>query len=304
MLESRGELWAVVLAGGEGIRLRPLTRRLYGEERPKQYCALGGGKSLLRATLDRVARLVPPARTVAVTQASHAGYVADELGDSPPITVLAQPCDRGTAAAVLLAAHWIRARDPGAVAAVFPADHFIAEESVFMDHVAEAGDYARSHPASLLLLGVPSTEPEPDYGWIEPGERLPWTGRAAVHRVRAFHEKPGRELACRLASAGALWNTFVFAATVGALVEIGLRSVPMLHDRLTRLELFRGTGFERWALGQAYLFAPTADFSRVVLTSAPVPLAVAEVPAVTWCDLGTPERVARRAAATVPPVRS
>lgn len=293
MPDSRGDLWAVVLAGGEGVRLRPLTGRLYGEERPKQYCALGGAKSLLRTTLDRVARLIPPPRTVAVTQASHAAYVAGELGGQPAITVLAQPCDRGTAAAVLLAAHWIRARDPGAIVAVFPADHFVAEESVFMGHVADAASYVRAHPACLLLLGVHPTEPEPDYGWVEPGERLDWAGRAAVHRVRAFHEKPPRELARRLLGDGALWNTFVFATTVGALVEVGLQCLPLLHDRLTRLDLFSGTGFERWALGQAYLFAPTADFSRTVLTASGIPLAVAEIPALTWCDLGTPERVAR-----------
>lgn len=304
MLDSRSDLWAIVLAGGEGVRLQSLARELYGEARPKQYCALAGSKSLLRTTLDRVARLIPPSQTVVVTQASHAGYVADELGDHPAVTVLAQPCDRGTAAAVLLAAHWVRTRDPGGVVAVFPTDHFIAEESLFMSHVAAAGGYVRNHPAWLLLLGVRPIEPEPDYGWIEPGERLPWAGRAAVHRVRAFHEKPPREVARRLLGDGALWNTFVFVGTVGALREIGLRSLPMLHDRLTRLELFRGTGFEGWALGQAYLFAPTADFSRVVLASAPVPLAVAEVPAVRWCDLGTPERVARRAAAAAAPVPS
>ena len=293
MLDSRSDLWAIVLAGGEGVRLRSLARELYGEARPKQYCALAGSKSLLRTTLDRVARLIPPSQTVVVTQASHAGYVADELGDHPAVTVLAQPCDRGTAAAVLLAAHWVRTRDPGGVVAVFPTDHFIAEESLFMSHVAAAGGYVRNHPAWLLLLGVRPIEPEPDYGWIEPGEWVGRTAAGAVRRVRAFHEKPSADVARRLQGAGGLWNTFVFAATAAALVEAGLACLPLLHDRLTRLDLFTGTRHETLALRQAYLFAPTADFSRAVLASSEIPLAVAEIPAVTWRDLGTPERVAQ-----------
>ena len=261
--------------------------------RPKQYCALAGPKTLLRTTLDRVARLIPPSRTVVVTQASHAGYVAEELTGHPAITVLGQPCDRGTAAAVLLAAHWIRTRDPDAVVTVFPTDHFIVEESVFVDHVAAAGAYVGDHREWLLLLGVHPTAPQPDYGWIEPGERVGWTARGAIHRIRAFHEKPPAELARRLQDGGALWNTFVFAATVTALVDTGLACLPLLHDRLTRLDLFTGTRYEAWALQQAYRFAPTADFSRAVLASSAIPLAVAEIPALTWWDLGTPERVTR-----------
>jgi mannose-1-phosphate guanylyltransferase len=293
MLDSRSGLWAVVLAGGEGVRLRSLARELYGEARPKQYCALIGPKSMLRVTLDRVAQLIPPARTVLVTQAGHASYVEGVLAGHPPITVLAQPCNRGTAAGMLLAAHWIRTRDPGAVVAVFPADHFIVEESIFMSHVAAASAYVRDHPEWLLLLGVRPTEPEPDYGWIEPGERVGWMGGGPVRRVRAFHEKPAVHLARRLQRDGGLWNTFVFAATVAALVEAGVKCLPLLHDRLTRLDLFTGTQYEPWALRQAYLFAPTADFSRAVLTSSTTRLAVAEIPALTWRDLGTPERVAR-----------
>jgi mannose-1-phosphate guanylyltransferase len=194
---------------------------------------------------------------------------------------------------VLLAAHWIRTRDPDGVVTVFPADHFIVEESLFMRHVAEASDQVRAHPRWLLLLGVRPTEPERDYGWVEPGERLDWAGHGAVHRVRTFHEKPAEAVARQLLEAGALWNTFVFTAAVGALVGAGLECVPLLEDRLTRLDLFTGTGYEASALRQAYLFAPTADFSRAVLASSAVPLAVAEIPALTWCDLGTPERVAR-----------
>ena len=92
---------------------------------------------------------------------------------------------------------------------------------------------------------------------------------------------------------GHLWNTSVFATSVGALIDAGSQCLPLLHDRLIRLGVFVGTPYESWALRQAYQFAPTADFSRAVLESSSLSLAVAKVPTGTWCDLGTPERVAR-----------
>ncbi len=104
-------LRAVVLAGGEGVRLRPLVRQICGDERPKQYVPLLESRSLLQQTIDRLAPSIPPERTVLVTMRSHAGYLARVLGDLHYPRVLAQPEDRGTAAAVLLAAHWILARD-------------------------------------------------------------------------------------------------------------------------------------------------------------------------------------------------
>lgn len=267
MLDSRNDLWAIVLAGGEG------------------------DSQTLPHTLDRVTRLIPPAHTVAVT---HAATGPADLAGHPAITVLAQPCDRGSAAGVLLAAHWIRTRAPGAVITVFPPNHLIVAESVPMSHVVAAGEYVRDHPEWLLLLGVHPTESAADHEWIEPGEPVGWTGRGPVHRIRAFHEKPPAELARRL-HGRALCNTFVFAATVTALVEAGLACLPLLHDRLTRFDVFTGTRYEALALQQAYLFAPTADFSRALLASSQIPLAVAEIPALTWQDLGMPERVARRA---------
>jgi len=267
MRDSRRDLWAVVLAGGAGDSSAPL-----------------------RHTLDRVTRLIPPSQTVVVT---HAAHVAAEVVGHPAITVLTQPCDRGTAAGVLLAAHWIRCRAPGAVAAVFPTNHLVVKESVPMSHVAAAGEYVRDHPEWLLLLGVHPTEPGFDRAWIEPGEPVGWTGRGAVHRIRALHEKPSSDLARRL-HGRALCNTFAFTVTVTALVEAGLACLPLLHDRLTRFDLFTGTRYETVALQQAYLFAPTADFSRAILASSTIPLAVVEVPAVSWWDLGAPERVAGR----------
>jgi mannose-1-phosphate guanylyltransferase len=290
---DRGSLWAIVLAGGEGMRLRSVTRRLYGDDRPKQYAALVEARSLLRQTLDRVGALIPAERTVVVTLASHAPYVEAELRGADRPHVLAQPCDRGTAAGVLLPAHWIRSRDADATVVVFPSDHFVLEESAFMCHVAEIARAARHRLEEMILLGARPTEPEAEYGWIEPGETVGCTARGPLNRIRRFREKPSAAEAALLFREGYLWNMFVFAAHVSALVEAGRSCVPLLHDRLVRLGIFLGTEHERWALRQAYTFAPTANFSRSVLEAGSMPLTLSKVSALTWCDLGTPMRVAR-----------
>jgi CTP:molybdopterin cytidylyltransferase MocA len=98
---ERGSLWAVVLAGGEGTRLRPLVRHLCGDERPKQFSPLLGARTLLRQTLDRVGLLIPLERTVVVTLQAHARYLERELGEKPRPLVLNQPESRGTAAGIL-----------------------------------------------------------------------------------------------------------------------------------------------------------------------------------------------------------
>src|SRR5262249_22445108 len=147
--------WAVVLAGGQGVRLREPTRHVYGEDRPKQYAVLTGGKSLLRQTLDRVQLLIPPERTVVVSMAGRGAYLDAELRSSPRAPhVLTQRKARGTAAAILLAAHWIRAKDPNAFLVVLPSDHFVADDRIFTDHIRELIEAAHGHPGRIVLLGA------------------------------------------------------------------------------------------------------------------------------------------------------
>ena len=288
---ARGQFWAIVLAGGEGVRLRPLTRRLYGQERPKQYAALVGSRSLLRQTLDRVALAVPSERTVIVTNRGHAQYIAGEFPGGSPAQLLVQPEDRGTAAGVLFPAEWIHWRDPEATVAVFPSDHFILEETTFMKYVAEVAAFVSRDPQRIVLLGAQATEPETDYGWIEPGEPVGWTEAGPVRGVARFWEKPSPEMARSCLANGCLWNTLIMVSKASTLIEIGRRFLPNLQDRLARIAPFAGTDDEPWATQQAYTLAPKASFSRSILERCPPCLSVSQLPAITWSDWGTPNRV-------------
>lgn len=286
-----GRLWAIVLAGGDGARLRPLTRWVCGDDRPKQYAALIDARSLLRQSLDRVALAIPDDRVTVVTHQSHDRYLAAELAGGRRPRVLAQPEDRGTAAGVLFPAHWISWQDPGATVAVFPSDHFILEEAAFMAHVQEVAAFVGRHPERVVLLGARATAAETEYGWIEPAEPIAESAGASVRRVRRFWEKPSKATARACLERGYLWNTFVLIAKAARLIEAGKLFLPDLTDRLSRIKPFAGTDEERWAIGQAYALAPTANFSRAILEPCPPFLAVSPLPALTWSDWGTPDRV-------------
>lgn len=289
--DATSRTWAVVLAGGDGCRLRPLVRRLFGDDRPKQYVPLLGPTSLLRATLDRVGRLVPVERTVVVSQYDHTRYLDRELDDLAVPHVLLQPENRGTGTAVLYAAHTIRRLDPDAVVVVFPSDHYIREEDAFLAHVVEVTAFVERYPQRLILLGARPTSPEPEYGWVRPGTIMGETSDGPICRVRGFLEKPEADGAQRCMATGWLWNTFAFVTTLPTLLDAGHEFLPEIDDRLNLIAAFSGSRHEGWAVRQAYSMAPTADFSRAILERCPTWLGVSRLPALTWSDLGTPRRV-------------
>jgi mannose-1-phosphate guanylyltransferase len=287
--QSPSRLWAVILAGGEGTRLAPLVRRIHPDGRPKQFAVLTGSRSLLRQTLDRAAFAVPRERTVIVATKSHAPFLADEFLRGDAAKVLMQPCDRGTAAGILLPIHWISWRDPDAVVAVFPSDHYVADDVAFMRHVEALAGAAVRHPSRIFLVGARPDGPETGYGWIEPGSEL----ERGLRSVRCFREKPDAAAASACMERGGLWNTFVLVAKVSAILEAGRRALPALHATLEDIRLSAGTDLEERAIERAYAAASPANFSQSVLERSAQNLAVSTLPELSWSDWGTPERVRR-----------
>lgn len=160
-----------------------------------------------------------------------------------------------------------------------------------MGSVAEVAGWVSQHPGWIVLLAARPSEPEREYGWIEPGEILDRTTTGPLRRVRRFWEKPSAETARTLLARGCLWNTLVFVAKASRLLDAGQQFLPRLHDQLARIAPFSDTDDEASATRQAYLLAPTANFSRSILEPCPPSLAVLGLRALTWCDWGTPERV-------------
>jgi mannose-1-phosphate guanylyltransferase len=249
-----------------------------------------GSKSLLRHTLDRVELQIAPERTVIVTCRAHDTYMIEEFAETPPHGVLVQPQDCGTAAGIFFPAHWIHSQDREAIVAVFPSDHFILERKAFMAHVARVAAFVQRDPTRLVLLGAKPDTHETQYGWIEPGEPVGRVGPETLHQVKRFWEKPSQDRARACLAGGCRWNAFVFVVKVSTLIDAGRELLPELTQRMASATRLRAAG-HILAGDQQFALAPNADFSRTILEACPSLLAVCQLPAITWSDLGTPRMV-------------
>ena len=287
--DTRNREWAVILAGGDGTRLKSLTRHISGDERPKQFCSVLSHQTLLQETQLRSGLELARERTLYVVNRTHEHYYAPTLGDEAADNLVAQPSNRGTAPAILYSLLRIAARDSKAVVAFFPSDHYISDNRKFMAHIRTALDTARQRRDLVVLLGLQPESPEVEYGWIEPAQ--PIRGQGRVFGVRRFWEKPNKVLAQVLQLRGCLWNSFVMVASVRALLEIIESAIPELYRSFACLTALFGTSAEVKAIDQLYGRLQEVNFSHQVLALKPERLAVLKVTGVRWNDLGEPKRV-------------
>lgn len=222
--------YAVILAGGAGRRLWPLSR----EGRPKQLLPLIAGKSLLQLAVERLQGLYDIRNILIVTNAEYADQVAAAVPSLPRENILGEPSGRDTANAVCLGALVVARRSPDATMAVFTADHIIRPVEEFTGCIRVACETAEAHPDALLTFGVKPTWPHTGLGYIHRGERI---GADGVYRVQAFREKPDHFTARRYVESGEYyWNSGMFvwkvATILGALRQYLPESVRRLDEAL------------------------------------------------------------------------
>ncbi|HVU00293.1 MAG TPA: sugar phosphate nucleotidyltransferase [Polyangiaceae bacterium] len=276
-------LWTIVLAAGEGTRLQALTHALHGEALPKQFARIQGGRSLLQATLERTSHWSPPERTVIVVSAEREALARRQVRAVEGVEVVAQPRNVGTGPGLMLPLCHVLARDPDAVVAVVPSDHYVKDTAPFVESVRRAEAMARARDTVVLVAAVPN-RPETQYGWILT------EGTNGNRSVASFHEKPESAVAERLFASGGLWNTFMMVGSARAFWRIASAHLPVQAMLFGPYRAAIGSVAAGPTLSRIYRAMPQADFSRDVLERAP-DLGVVPLSSCGWSDWGTPERI-------------
>jgi mannose-1-phosphate guanylyltransferase len=227
MLEN---YYAVIMAGGGGTRLWPLSR----QTRPKQMLKLFDARTLFQTAVDRLGSIFPGERILVVTVEEQAKELHSQCPFLPFENFLIEPMPRGTASVVGLAAAVLKQRDPESVMAVLTADHYIGNEENFRSLLMTGEEVA--HQDYLVTLGITPTYPSTGYGYIQQGEPLGTYGERDVYHVLRFKEKPGEEQAKQMLVGGDhAWNSGMFIWRTDRILEEFQRQMPDLYHSLEKI---------------------------------------------------------------------
>lgn len=292
MSDSQGNdhVWALVLAGGDGNRLRSLTTTADGTAVPKQYCSLHGDQTLLDNALTRAEAVVAKENVLTIVAAHHRQWWQGPLNKYDDNQVIVQPKNCGTAIGIMLPLLHILKRDPRAKIVMLPSDHHVREESILTDVLSQAvSRINQEEHDKMIVLGMEPDEADSELGYIVPDQHLGY----GISSVSSFVEKPPLLRAHQLISQGALWNTFIVAAKAEVLLKLfAQRCAGILEDMR---EVISNNQYDNrlqsLLLNELYSRLPSLDFSKDILQGLESTLELLSVPFCGWTDLGTPRRV-------------
>ena len=224
-------MYAAILAGGVGTRLWPRSR----QSRPKQFGDItGGGRTMIQATVDRIADLIAPDQIYVITGNRYRNLALEQLSSLPPGNILIEPSGRSTAPAIGFACVHLRKRDPDAIVAVLHADHVFRDETQYRAILQQAEKAAKA--GYLTVLGAEPDFPHTGYGYIKrTGEPLSIEGDWPVYKVERFLEKPNQATAQMfLTEGGYYWNVGNFISRVDRLLEEFARQLPEMYSTARR----------------------------------------------------------------------
>lgn len=278
-------VYAVIMAGGEGRRLWPLS----SPRRPKQFISVFGGKPLIRHAVDRLEGLIPPQRILVVTASRFVSLTRKALPRVPAENIIGEPCRRDTAGAAAVACALVkRLGGDDAVGCILPADHLITPESAFRRTLKQAVAAAVSSD-SIVTIGIRPDRPASEYGYIECCGKAEGGGATAAERVRRFTEKPDAATAARYLKSGRhLWNAGLFIWRVGTLEAAFASAAPDIGTIIRPLA--EAHGFAS-ALRRLYPGVRSISFDYAVMEKIGNILVVRS--GFSWDDIGSLQALAR-----------
>ena len=269
---------AVIMAGGAGVRLWPLSRK----DRPKQLLRLFGEASLLRLSYERVAAVLPPEAINIITSADHLPLVREDIPELPEQNLIGEPIGRDTANAVALAAAVLAKRDPEAVIATFTADHVITPVERFCAAVQTGLATAEAQPDALITFGIKPVRPDTQFGYVQRG---PAVGEG-VYQVRQFAEKPDATTAEQYVQSGEYyWNSGMFVWRAATILAQLAEHLPASHAAVQTMAQAWGTPEQQPTIERLYPALEKISIDYAVMERAPKVLVV-EMDC-SWLDVGS-----------------
>ncbi|SPE30473.1 Mannose-1-phosphate guanylyltransferase (GDP) [Candidatus Sulfopaludibacter sp. SbA6] len=271
--------YGLILAGGRGTRFWPRSRK----RSAKQVLNVVGERSLIQATAERLAPVIPPERLWILTNEHLRGIILKQLPEVPRNQVLAEPVQRNTAPAIGLAAQILHSADPDAVMGVFPSDHVVGKPAVYRQVIKAA--FKGATAGNLMVVGIQPRWPETGYGYIEfpSGTQA---GASGIVPVLHFHEKPQLAKAEQyVASGNFYWNSGMFFWRANVLLDQLRQHLPKTATILGSLPRFGGRSFAA-ALKKAFPLCENISIDYAVLEKASNVCGVA-APDFGWNDVGS-----------------
>jgi mannose-1-phosphate guanylyltransferase len=273
--------YAVIMAGGGGTRLWPLSRTSC----PKQTLRLMGDRTLFQIAVDRLAGVFDHDHIFVVTVASQAAELEEEVPQIPAGNFLIEPMPRGTASVVAMAAATLQKKDPQAVMAVLTADHFIRDVDLFKRLLLSAREAASA--GSLVTLGITPTSPSTGFGYIEQGQPMGMCGGLQVFTVKAFREKPDADTAAEfLARGGYTWNSGMFVWKTSIILAEFATLMPELNQKIEELAPLLGVDHSGDSFVETWksIRAQTIDYGIMEKSNKVVVIPAAGL---GWSDVGS-----------------
>lgn len=273
--------YAVIMAGGGGTRLWPLSRR----EKPKQLLPLLGQETLFQSTVRRLEGLFPPERILVVTVEEQAQEMKEQAPELPDENYLIEPAPRGTASVVGLAAMALQKRDPQASMAILPSDHYIRNVDLFHYLLKAAFEVAENN--YLVTLGITPTMPSTAYGYIQSGTGLDGEYKYPVYKVKSFKEKPNEATAQQLLRSGDhSWNSGMFIWRADAILAEIHKQMPGLMGALDKIGADWGTPKEFETLVKIWKGVKVETVDYGIMEKAEK-VAVLPAGGLGWSDVGS-----------------